>query len=245
MQSLAPCGFPARHLSHRAASSSTDPNIPAPCRCHLGWAHAGPALSPAARDAGLNQRTSTAAAPSFVAQSAGLAEAGPLQAIGHGPFETVEDLMTKKRVITCHADTSIDEALELLVSNKITGLPVVDDNGAVVGVVSDYDLLSLDQISGKMQQTGMFPDTNTNWQAFKEVQKLVVKNAGRVVSDVMTPEPLVVRPNTNVEAAARILLERKVRRLPVVNEKGHLIGVFTRGDVIKAALYSRKAAQGK
>ena len=47
-------------------------------------------------------------------------------------------------------------------------------------MVSDYDLLSLDQISGKMQQTGMFPDTDTNWQAFKEVQKLVVKNAGRV-----------------------------------------------------------------
>ena len=65
------------------------------------------------------------------------------------------------------------------------------------------------------------------------------------VSDVMTPEPLVVRPNTNVEAAARILLERKVRRLPVVNEKGHLMGMFTRGDVIRAALHSRKAAQGK
>jgi CBS domain-containing protein len=58
----------------------------------------------------------------------------------------------------------------------------------------------------------------------------------------MTPDPLVVRPETNIEAAARILLQKKVRRLPVVDDSGRLIGMFTRGDVIKAALRARKAA---
>ena len=65
------------------------------------------------------------------------------------------------------------------------------------------------------------------------------------VSDVMTPDPLVVRPETNIEAAARILLQKKVRRLPVVDDTGRLIGMFTRGDVIKAALRARKAALEK
>lgn len=65
------------------------------------------------------------------------------------------------------------------------------------------------------------------------------------VSDVMTADPLVVRPETNIEAAARILLQKKVRRLPVVDETGRLIGMFTRGDVIKAALRARKAALEK
>lgn len=62
------------------------------------------------------------------------------------------------------------------------------------------------------------------------------------VEDVMTPDPLVVRPETNIEAAARILLNKKVRRLPVVDGNGSLIGMFTRGDVIRAALRARKAA---
>lgn len=61
------------------------------------------------------------------------------------------------------------------------------------------------------------------------------------VGDVMTPDPLVVRPETNIEAAARILLQRKVRRLPVVNDSGKLVGMFSRSDVIKAAMETRQA----
>ena len=57
----------------------------------------------------------------------------------------------------------------------------------------------------------------------------------------MTPDPLVVRPETNIEAAARILLQRKVRRLPVVNDNGTLVGMFSRSDVIKAAMETRRA----
>ena len=60
----------------------------------------------------------------------------------------------------------------------------------------------------------------------------------------MTEDPLVVRPNTNMATAAKILLDQKVRRLPVVDENGRLLGIFTRRDVIKAALATRKAAEG-
>jgi acetoin utilization protein AcuB len=56
----------------------------------------------------------------------------------------------------------------------------------------------------------------------------------------MTEEPLVVRPETNLEAAARILLERRIRRLPVVDAEGRLAGMFSRRDVIKAALVERR-----
>ena len=59
----------------------------------------------------------------------------------------------------------------------------------------------------------------------------------------MTPNPVVVRPETNIEGAARILLNKKVRRLPVVDESGKLIGMFTRGDVIRAALRARNASK--
>jgi len=156
--------------------------------------------------------------------------------------EKVGDVMTKRQVYTCTEDTSIDDALEMLVEKKITGLPVVDRSGKVVGVVSDYDMLTLDHISGRMEQAGIFPTASMDWEAFHEVQKLILKNAGKTVADVMTANPLVVRPETNLETAARILLQRKVRRLPVVDGDGKLVGVFTRGDVIRAALAARKAA---
>lgn len=159
--------------------------------------------------------------------------------------EKVGDVMTKKHVWTCSPDTSIDDALESLVEHKITGLPVVDEEGKVVGVVSDYDMLTLDNVSGRMEAAGIFPTASMDWEAFHEVQKLILKNTGKQVSDVMTPDPLVVRPETNIEAAARILLQKKVRRLPVVDDSGRLIGMFTRGDVIKAALRARKAALDK
>ncbi|BDA46835.1 probable inosine-5'-monophosphate dehydrogenase [Coccomyxa sp. Obi] len=161
-----------------------------------------------------------------------------------GPYK-VDDVMTKGVLHSARVDTSVDEALELMVKYRISGLPVLDDNDRVVGVVSDYDLLSLDAVSGKMQEAGFFPRADTNWDSFHEVQKLVLKNAGRVVGDVMTENPVVVRLNTDMTSAARMLLDTRVRRLPVVDDDGRLVGIFTRGDVIKAALAVRRAAAGR
>jgi CBS domain-containing protein len=156
-------------------------------------------------------------------------------------METVGEVMTSKQIFSVHPETTIDEALEILVNNRITGLPVLDESNQLVGVVSDYDLLSLDHISGDRTTSDIFPDISTNWQAFNEVQKLIVKNHGRVVEDVMTPDPITVEYDTPLETAARILLEQRIRRLPVVDQQGKLIGMFSRGDVIKAALAARKA----
>lgn len=159
--------------------------------------------------------------------------------------EKVEDVMTRGTIHCVHPDTSVDQALELLVSNSVTGMPVLDDDGKVVGVVSDYDLLSLEGIAEKAQLgTHMFPELDMEWNTFRSVQRLISKNAGKTVADVMTEDPLVVRPNTNMATAAKVLLDQKVRRLPVVDENGRLVGIFTRRDVIKAALATRKAAEG-
>ncbi|KAL5714003.1 CBS domain-containing protein cbsx1 [Ranunculus cassubicifolius] len=155
---------------------------------------------------------------------------------------TVGDFMTKKELL--HAvkpTTTIDEALELLVENRITGFPVIDDDWKLVGLVSDYDLLALDSVSGTgVAETSMFPEADSSWKTFNEIQKLLSKTNGKVVADVMTPAPLVVRETTNLEDAARLLLETKYRRLPVVDSKGKLVGIITRGNVVRAALHIKK-----
>lgn len=150
--------------------------------------------------------------------------------------------MTKKEELhVVKPTTTVDEALDVLVEHRITGFPVIDDNWVLVGVVSDYDLLALDSISGSVQtDTSMFPEVDSTWKTFNEVQKLLSKTNGQVVGDVMTPAPLVVRESTNLEDAARLLLKTKYRRLPVVDGDGKLVGIITRGNVVRAALQIKR-----
>ncbi|XP_060970436.1 CBS domain-containing protein CBSX1, chloroplastic isoform X1 [Cannabis sativa] len=138
---------------------------------------------------------------------------------------TVGDFMTTKDDLhVVKPTTTVDEALETLVENRITGFPVIDEDWTLVGLVSDYDLLALDSIfGGGRQDTGMFPEVDSTWKTFNEVQNLLSKTNGKVVGDVMTPAPVVVRETTNLEDAARLLLETKYRRLPVVDADGKLV----------------------
>ncbi|KAJ7967483.1 CBS domain-containing protein CBSX1, chloroplastic-like [Quillaja saponaria] len=158
---------------------------------------------------------------------------------------TVGDFMTKK--VDLHVvktTTTVDKALDALVEKRITGFPVIDDDWKLVGVVSDYDLLALDSISGGSQSdTNLFPQVGSSWKTFNEIQKLLSKTNGKVVGDLMTPSPLVVNESTNLEEAARLLLVTKYHRLPVVDDDGNLVGLITRGNVVRAALQIKRASE--
>ncbi|KAI3451998.1 hypothetical protein Pfo_008663 [Paulownia fortunei] len=158
---------------------------------------------------------------------------------------TVGDFMTRKEDLhVVKSTTTVDEALEMLVENRITGFPVIDDDWKLVGLVSDYDLLALDSVSGTGKtDTDMFPEVDSTWKTFNEVQKLLSKTNGQVVGDLMTPAPVVVHESTNLEDAARLLLETKYRRLPVVDGDGKLVGIITRGNVVRAALQIKRTIE--
>ena len=166
-------------------------------------------------------------------------------------FETVGDVMTTAPLVTCRAEMSVDAALELVVNSRVTGLPVVDEEDHVVGVVSDYDLLALEDICGGVdasqaaQEGDMFPPPGATWKAFNEVRNLLAKTGGKKVADVMTSAPIVVRASTNIEDAARILLSGRFRRLPVVNEDNKLVGILTRGNIVSAALMMKRIKDGQ
>lgn len=156
----------------------------------------------------------------------------------------VKDIMTIGSIYACKPEDTIDSALELLVTHRITGLPVLDTDGKVVGVVSDFDLLALDMLGRTNSNTSsnLFPAADQTWKAFKEVKKMLAKTAGKKVLDVMTPNPICVRPDTCLNDATSILISKKIRRLPVVDEEGRLVGLISRGNIVKAALAARKAA---
>ncbi|GIL59366.1 hypothetical protein Vafri_14249, partial [Volvox africanus] len=115
----------------------------------------------------------------------------------------VKDVMTSGKLFSCGPEDTVDSALELLVQHRITGLPVVDAENRVVGVVSDFDLLALDAVGRVNEDQNLFPSADQSWQAFKEVKKMLAKSAGKKIKDVMTVQPITVRPETNLEDATK------------------------------------------
>ncbi|KAJ8764544.1 hypothetical protein K2173_006284 [Erythroxylum novogranatense] len=228
----------------RDSIALTRPRVPVPVST-VSISHHLPCLLFSRSDIGLVS-LSTYSPPSR--RSSAVSAAGTLMTNSVPPrsgIYTVGDFMTKKENLqVVKPTTTVEEALETLVEHRITGFPVIDDNWKLVGLVSDYDLLALDSISGGGRaDNSMFPEVDSSWKTFNEVQKLLSKTNGKLVGDLMTPAPVVVRETTNLEDAARLLLETKYRRLPVVDAEGKLVGIITRGNVVRAALQIKRTLQ--
>ena len=145
--------------------------------------------------------------------------------------KTVADIMTANPT-TVSPQTSLQEAIQILAEKKISGLPVVDENEQLVGVISETDLT--------WQATGvdappyvMFLDSVIYLQNPLKHNEEVHKALGQTVKEVMSDRPTTVKGSQLVREAAKIMHDKKVRRLPVVDNNSKLIGIITQGDVIK------------
>jgi len=128
----------------------------------------------------------------------------------------VSQAMTRQ-AIAVHEDMDIAEALRILVRNCISGLPVINDEGRVVGIIT----------SEFTKDRGLFEDLERSF--FKRQAKKKVK-----VKEVMTSPPVTITPEEDIRVAARLLSEKGVKRLPVVDEKGRLVGIISRADIVRA-----------
>ena len=145
--------------------------------------------------------------------------------------KTVAQIMTANPT-TVSPQTSLQEAIKILAEKEISGLPVVDESGKLVGVISETDLT--------WQTTGvdappyiMFLDSVIYLQNPAKHNEEVHKALGQNVGDAMSDRPVTIREDSLVREAARIMHEKKLRRLPVVDSNSKLIGIITQGDVIK------------
>jgi len=138
----------------------------------------------------------------------------------------VKDVMTTG-VVSVLPGVSLKEAARLMVERRISGLPVVDDSGGVLGVISEGDLL--------VKERGATHD------AHRPLAWLVgarengwSKLEARVVGEAMTTPAATIGPERPVAAAAGLMLGREVNRLPVVDRDGKLVGIVTRADLVRA-----------
>jgi CBS domain-containing protein len=133
----------------------------------------------------------------------------------------VEDVMTAPAV-SVSPDTSLKDVAALLVERGISGLPVVDSAGAVLGVVSEADILLKE---ASEQAHGGFLASRRKHEPGKE--------AARTAGEAMTSPAQTTDPSASVAEAARRMIDGGVNRLPVVAD-GVLVGIVTRADLVRA-----------
>jgi CBS domain-containing protein len=142
----------------------------------------------------------------------------------------VRDLMTTN-VLTVRSSTQLKDAAALLAEHRISGLPVVDDEGHVLGVLSEGDILYKE--TGTKDKPGFFdrllsvPPTG-----------LDLKLAARTVGEAMSVPAVTIRPRRPVTQAATTMIEKGVNRLPVIDDEDRLIGIITRADLVRAFVRS-------
>jgi CBS domain-containing protein len=144
---------------------------------------------------------------------------------------TVADVMTPDPIVV-QPDTPLKDAIQLLAEKRISGLPVVDPSGKLVGVISETDLM--------WQETGVTPpayimllDSVIYLENPNKYDRDLHKALGQTVGEVMTKDAITVKSNKPLREAAQLMHERSIRRLPVLDELDKVIGIVTRGDIIR------------
>jgi CBS domain-containing protein len=133
---------------------------------------------------------------------------------------TVKDVMTT-RVIWVRKDATFREMAAALREHRVSAFPVVDDDGTVIGVVSEADLLTKEALDGE-------PGVISGLLHRRDQAKA----RGITAGDLMTAAVVAVRPEDTVQHAARLMHDRRVKRLPVTDANGHLAGIVSRADVL-------------
>ncbi len=129
-------------------------------------------------------------------------------------------------IITAKEDTDIHEAGRLLIKHKISGMPVIDNENHIVGMITEADLLTIAGIP----RGHVFNDVVMKYVLNKPTPQ---HRAGKKVKDIMSSPVITVSPDTTVKKIAIILDEKRIKRVPVVDEANKLVGIVSRGDIIR------------
>ncbi|BCX17130.1 MAG: histidine kinase [Geminicoccaceae bacterium] len=141
----------------------------------------------------------------------------------------VRDVMTTK-VITVRPDTPVTEIARLLVENRISGVPVVDEENRVLGIVSEGDLIRRLEDTDDGRRRSWWLELLASPERRAEEY---VKAHGRLARDIMTDLVTVIDEGATLAEVARLLEEKHVKRLPVVRD-GKLVGIVSRADLLRA-----------
>ena len=149
---------------------------------------------------------------------------------------TVRDIMTTD-LITLTPDLDITKAAGILLENRINGAPVVDQDGHLVGILCQSDLIA-QQKKLPIPTVFTFLDSVIQLSSRKQIEKQVRKIAALTVSQAMTSDVITVHPDTGLEAVAALMVDNNFHTLPVVKD-GNLVGIVGKEDVLRTIIANR------
>jgi CBS domain-containing protein len=148
--------------------------------------------------------------------------------VSNFPKKLVADCMSPSEPFVT-PNMSVDETMAMLLHSGLSGAPVVNDDNQVIGIVTSFDFLQKEAFEGALLA---IEGSAANIEMYVDAAK---KICGQKVEDVMTRNPITVTPDTPMRNAAALMTEKKIHRIPVVdnNANRRLVGVLTSADVMR------------
>ena len=145
----------------------------------------------------------------------------------------VKDIMTRE-LITVSPETEIVHAAKLLLENRINGAPVMDKMGKLVGILCQSDLIAQQK---KLPIPSFFTLLNGLIPLIskKQIEKQIRKIAAITVAQAMTPNPVTVQPDMDIEEVAALMVDNNFHTIPVVDE-GELVGIVGKEDILRTLM---------
>lgn len=144
---------------------------------------------------------------------------------------TARDIMHSD-VVTIGPGATVRELADLLAEHAISGVPVVDAAGTLVGVVTEGDVIMQDA-ELHFPHYLQFLDSVIYLESVRKFEERFRKTFGNKVADVMSTEVITVTPDATVHEITTLMADNNVNRLPVI-EEGRIVGIITRGDIVRA-----------
>ncbi|MFC0865562.1 CBS domain-containing protein [Sphaerimonospora cavernae] len=146
----------------------------------------------------------------------------------------VKDVMSRD-VAAVDRSTPFKNIAELMIGRRVSAVPVVDGQGRVAGVVSETDLLRKEEFRERFYREGYRPPLRARLRhrLDHEGGNVAARARGDSAAELMTTRVVTTTPDTSVVSAARLMDRHGVRRLPVVDEHGHLVGIVSRHDLLR------------
>lgn len=149
----------------------------------------------------------------------------------------VKDIMTTD-VIKVSPDTEITQATKILLEKRINGLPVVDNNGDLQGIICQSDLIA-QQKKLPLPSFFTFLDGFISLTSMKQLERQVQKVAATTVKHAMTPNPITVSKDVSISSVAALMVDRNFHTLPVIDD-GKLVGIVGKEDVLRTLTSSEQ-----
>ncbi|MDQ0563548.1 CBS domain-containing protein [Rhizobium mesoamericanum] len=146
----------------------------------------------------------------------------------------VESAMTPSPITVCSSST-IFEAADIMLANRISGLPVVDDKGVLVGIITEGDFLRRHELDTNQRRSWL-----QSWLASPgKIADEYVRAHGRRVEEVMNTQVVAVGLKAPLSDAVRLMERHDIKRLPVISD-GRLVGIISRSDLLRALMKIEK-----